>query len=101
MREKLKGWYTGGLSAVLAYCSTLPSGGGPAVCAGVSCGACPVGCFSGIGAIWLIILYLRKTGGLAVLRRPACWQSAREQAAVEINYRLKTGACPVNLAKRG
>ena len=60
MKQSIKTWVTGGISAMIAYGSTLLPAGSTA-CVGTACGACPVGCFSGMGVIWLIILYLRKT----------------------------------------
>lgn len=64
MKQRIKTWSTGGISAMIAYGSTLLPAG-TTVCIGTACGTCPVSCFSGVGVIWLIILYLRKTAVVA------------------------------------
>ena len=64
MNKKLKSWYTGGLSAIVAVCSGLLPVASLSVCSSVggSCGTCSGGCFSLFGIFWVSLLYIKQLG---------------------------------------
>lgn len=55
--KQMKSWMIGIVSAGVAYCSALLPVL-PRSCVGPACSACPGGCVTGLGVVWLMVLYI-------------------------------------------
>lgn len=64
MKKKYKLWGTGALSAIVATCSGLWPIAASSICANSFCGACSGNCFSGLGLLWLCLLFVRNSAGI-------------------------------------